>query len=121
MFDFFRDIYLELNGVDSDAAEKERQAKKEQKRKERFIFSGSAKVVAFILGILYLLLAGSSLSLLIESGSLDVFKIIRYVFLILCDIAALVCLAIKKKKTELAALIVMIIFILVQYFTMILL
>ena len=53
MFDFFRDMVLELCGVDSENAEKQRKEKREAKRKDRFIFSQSVKVLVYVFGILY--------------------------------------------------------------------
>lgn len=121
MFDFFRDVILEASGIDSDAAAEERNAKREARKKDRFIFSVGAKVMAFILGIIYLIIAWFGIAAGAKSGSLDAFKIIRFVFLSGCDIACLVCLAVGKKKTEIAALILMILFVVGQYFTTLLL
>lgn len=117
MFDFFRDIYFELNGIDSVEAEKIRKEKIEKKREKKNIFSRSMKVVIFILGILYLVMAGFNIITMKENNGLNAYLVIRFVFLILCDVAGLICLALGKKKSEIAALILIVIFMLTQYFT----
>ena len=117
MFEFFKDMYLELKGIDSEAAAEERRRKEDEKRKNRFIFSGSAKAVTFVVGILYLVIAGILIALMVETGALNIAKLICYVFLILCDLSALICLAVGNKKTEIAAVILIGIFILMMYFS----
>lgn len=88
-----------------------------RRRKETFIFSRGAKVMAFVLGILYLLIAGFSVLAMKEAGALTAYRAFRFVLLAGCDIASLVCLAIGKKKTEIAALILIVLFVVTQYFT----
>lgn len=121
MFDFFKDIYYELNGIDSNSIQEERRKKREEKRKERFIFSKSAKVIVFIFGILYLIVGIINMTIMKENAAWNVVQIIRLMLLSICDIACLVCLSIGKKKTEIIALILIFVFIVVQYFTIILL
>lgn len=115
MFEFFKDMYLELKGIDSAAAAEERRRQEAEKQKRRFIFSGSAKVLTFVVGILYLLIAGILIALMVETGSLSIDKIVCNAFLILCDLATLICLAVGKKKTEIAALILIGVFMLMMY------
>lgn len=88
-----------------------------RRRKETFLFSWGAKVMVFALGILYLLVAGFGVLTMKEAGALSAYRIIRFVLLAGCDIASLVCLAIGKKKTEIAALILIVLFGVAQYFT----
>lgn len=93
---------------------------RKSKKKERFIFSTSMKVIAYILGILYLAVAVLGIVSLNESGGLKAYHIVRSLLLSGCDVAALVCLAIQRKKAEIAALILIIIFVVAQYATMVL-
>ena len=116
MFDFFRDIALEASGIDSEAAEKERMKKKKIKRDNRFIFSKSVKIIVFIFGILYLILGAMSMATIGQQTNV-VFKIVKFVFLSAVDISALVCLLTRKKKAEIAALVLVIIFMIVMYTT----
>lgn len=124
MFDFFRDIVLEAQGIDSSAAAKERsERQKEEKmlrKKQRIIFSKGAKILIFIFGILYLIVAGFGIVAMKQSMALNVYQLIRSITLISCDIAALICLIVNKKKAEVAALILIIVFLIAQYFTMLL-
>ena len=116
MFDFFRDMALEARGLDSEAAEKERKEKREQKRKDRFVFSGSAKGIVFFFGILYFVVGGFQMSV-IKGQENILFPVLKFLFLSAVDIAALVCLLLRKKKAEIAALVLVIIFFVVMYTT----
>lgn len=124
MFDFFRDIVLEAQGIDSSAAAKERsekrKVKKFLKKKERYIFSKGVKVLVYVFGIMYLIIAGLGLLAMKEAGILNVYHLIRSVFLVSCDIAALACLATGKKKAEVIALILVVVFLITLYFSMLL-
>lgn len=91
-----------------------------RRRRETFIFSRGAKVMTFVLGVLYLLIAGFGILTMKEAGALTAYRMIRFVLLAGCDIASLVCLAIGKKKTEIAALILIVLFGVTQYFTVLL-
>lgn len=117
MFDFFRDMALELCGVDSENAEKQRKEKREAKRKDRFIFSQSVKVLVYVFGILYLIVGGFTISVAKTNGALNALMILRFVALTLLDVSSIVCLATGKKKAEIVALILIIFFVLIQYFT----
>lgn len=117
MFDFFRDMILEASGIDSKAAAEERKERKEAAKKERFIFSKGAKVIVYVMGAIYLAVAWIGMAAMIQAGTMDAFRIIRFIFLVGCDIASIICLAIGKKKTEIAALILIILFVVSQYFS----
>lgn len=125
MFDFFKDVYLEVSGVDSTAAEAERSEKRtlkdqEKEGKKKIIFSRGTKLLVFVVGIFYLLVTGAGIIAMKEIGELDVVGIIQSILLSVCDIACLVCLAIGTKKTEIAAIILMVVFLFAQYFTVLL-
>lgn len=116
MFDFFRDVVLEARGIDSVAAERERKERTKQRKKDRFIFSRSAKGIVLFFGILYLLIGGFQMSILKGQENI-LFPVLKFIFLSVLDIAALICLALHKKKTEVVALVLVIIFIVVMYTT----
>lgn len=118
MFDFFKDVYYEIKGIDSSIVREEQKKKQLEAKKDRFIFSKSAKVLVFIFGILYLVMSMINIAVMIESGEPSAIHIVRVVLLSLCDIACLICLAINEKKTEIAALILMFVFVIAQYFTL---
>lgn len=121
MFDFFRDIALEMSGIDSKSAQEQREEKKEEKRKNRFIFSRSVKVIVFVFGVLYLVVAGINVSIMKQSDSMEIASLIRFAVLTICDIAAMVCLVVGNKKAEIIALILILLFLVGQYFSVILL
>ena len=83
MFDFFRDIYLESVGIDTEQAEKERKEKQEKKKRERFIFTKSTKTIVYFLGIIYLFLAGFGISMKKQLGILSGYDILIFIFLVL--------------------------------------
>lgn len=120
MLDFFRDIALEIGGIDSKSAKEQREEKRENKKKNRFIFSKSAKVFCFFFGIVYLFIAGLNIVQMKQTGSADLLEILRLVVLTALDIGTMVCLAIGKKKAEIVALILVVLFLVVQYYSMVL-
>lgn len=107
MFEFFKDIYYEAYGVDSKAIENEKKTKKWKKSEEKIIFSLSQKMSILLLGILYLVLL---LLNTIIFGIKGTGSLITHILLSILDIAASTCLMIRTKKTETAALILMILF-----------
>ena len=115
MFDFFKEVYLEAKGVDVEALKAEKKKIKEEQKKNKFIFSRSSKIIIYVFGLVYLLIAGLNIFLMKDFGGANVYYIMRFLFLSICDIAVLVCLAIGKKQTEVAALILVVVFIITQY------
>lgn len=120
MFDFFRDMALEAMGKDSVEEERKRKEKRELERKKYCIFSRNTRIVIFAFGILYLVMGGTSLfasrqSMVGVTVGIGVFKYIKYAFLSAIDVAAMVCLLTGKKKAEIAALVLVIIFVVFMY------
>lgn len=114
MFEYFRDIYLESQGIDCLAAEKIRNEKKEIKRLERYLFTKKMKALVIVLGIIYLAIAGGNLYAL--KGSSDMWLVyLRYGGLSALDIAICMALIFGKKKGEIVAIIGIFIFILINY------
>lgn len=116
MFDFFRDIALEMNGIDSEHAEREREKIKRKKKEENFIFSRRTKVIIFIFGILYLIIGAINITYIKEQENIIPY-VLKIVFLSAVDISGLICLATGKRKAEVAALILIIVFMAVMYIT----
>lgn len=121
MFDFFRDMTLELMGKDSDEEEKKRKEKKEQERRERIIFSKGVKRLIYVFGILYIFMGGFSLVASIQyakvtdSAAYGALQTVKFIFLSGVDIAAMICLTKGKKKTEIAGAILVIVFVVCMY------
>lgn len=117
MFDFFRDMYFESIGIDADQMEKERQLKRDKKRKERFIFSKGMKGLVYFLAVLYLLMGGFGIAVKKQMGEPILVDAIIFIFLAALCFATMILLAIGKKKGEIASLILIFLFIVVQYFS----
>ena len=118
MFDFFREVSMELRGIDVEEVEAKRKAKLEEKRKNRIIFPNSVKVLVYAFGVLYFLLTVLNVSLLWKSNALSALKVFRYVFLCYCDIGAMVFISLKTKKSEIIAGILIAIFLVTLYTTL---
>lgn len=110
MFDFFKDMGLELKGIDSNAAKKERMEKREQKKLNRFIFSRGAKALVITMGVLYIFMAGSMIIALKDvTGATP--HIVKYIAMSIADLVVIVALIFGKKKGEIVALVVAFIFV----------
>lgn len=123
MFDWFRDMALEITGNNSYEEELKRKAKHEQERGDKIVFSKSTKCIIYIFGILYLIMGGISLymSIQIESNmrnsmaGIGAWKYIKYIVLSAIDIAAMICISMKTRKKEIAALVLVIVFVVFMY------
>lgn len=112
MFNFMKDIYLEMNGIDPEAARKE---KLEEKTIDKIIFSFRSKVVVWIMGIIYLIITVPIIIFTIKTGiNISVFK---YILLMFMDILILTCISIKKKVTEFISLAAIICFVIINFLT----
>ena len=120
MFDFFKDVYLEAKGIDSDAIKKERLQIKNKTKEKKYIFSSKTKVLIIILGIVYFFISTASLSILKFQKDMIMLSI-KFLILSIMDLAIITCLMIPKKKAEIIALIIIIVFVIITYFSIILL
>lgn len=110
MFEFFKYARDELSGVDHDERVKAIKEKKAAKDSGRIILSKSVKVAIYAFGGLFLIVALLSVSLLKRTGH-GIEIIIPYVLLSLLDVGIMVLASIKKKSTEIAAIIGILFFI----------
>lgn len=113
MLDFFRDIALEIVGIDSEKVRQDSRNKKENRKK--YIFSNGAKTTIYLMGITYLITGGLSVWSVRGKGQIP--DMVKFVFLFVIDIAALICLSVKNKKAEIISLILIVIFIIIMYST----
>ncbi|MBD5403021.1 hypothetical protein HDR58_09560 [bacterium] len=118
MFDWFREIGEELGGIDSVAAKKERMEKKEKERLNTFIFSGKMKLLIICLGILYIIMSGSTIKTLIAEGRIAI--IIKRIVMMINAAIVIFALCFGKKKGEIVALIGAFIFVLLLFLSIIL-
>lgn len=108
MLDFFKDMYLEVNGIEP------KEVKKKEKD-EKIIFNFKTKIGIWFMGIIYMIIGISSIALIIRT-QISI-NIIKYIMLIIVDLIILICISIKRKNTETIALVGIIIFIVINLST----
>ena len=92
MFDFFRDMYAELTGLDTD---KMREEKALRRRNNKFALSRSVKVTIRIVGIFYLFIAAINIIALFITGIN--LTLLKYITAITIDIIVLIFTFNKSK------------------------
>ena len=116
LFDFLRDITLEMQGIDSKKAEYEREQKRLNKKeiadKEKILIPIWIKKTILIFGMLYLISCIGTLPIIIKSEI--ILLAIRSILQIVIVIAVLILSNIKKKNAEIAIIILVVIFVLLQ-------
>lgn len=116
MFDIFRDIALELQGIDSEKAELEREKKRLEKKnrdkEEKVILPIWAKKIVSVIAIVYLLSCMGTLPIMFNTNI--ALLAIRSVVQIVVAIAILILINIKNKKTEIASIVLIVIFFILQ-------
>ena len=118
MFEFFRDVAIDLMGGDSEEEARKRKEKMEQEKANRIFLSRSTKRIAYVFGILYLVMGGISLFTSTSlTGTLQIVPTVKFEILSLIDISAMVCLTMRTKKTEIAAIILAVVFVAAMYVT----
>lgn len=110
MFDWFKDMANEFAGIDSTAARKEVLEKKEAAKSERYIFSKRAKTTTVFLAIIYIIMSGTTISMMKNiEGSILI--ILKNIFMSIVAIFIIFALIFGKKKGEVAALIGIFVFV----------
>jgi len=118
MFEFFRDMAIDIMGGDSEEEARKRKEKREEEKANRIFLSKSTKRIAYVFGILYIVMGGISLFTSASlTGNLQIVPTVKFAILTLIDIAAMVCLAMMTKKTEIAAIILAVVFMAAMYVT----
>lgn len=115
VFDFFKDLYFEMNDYDMEMIRKEKEEKIKKEKEETIIFSRKTKAAIFVTGSLLMLI--SMFALIISVQKNDVGGIIKTIFNIILDAVTIVCIMIKKRQTEIIGL-VGIVFILIITFAL---
>lgn len=101
MFDFFKDVYYEMNGFDMDKVKEEKRLKREAQ--ENLIFDTKMKIIVGVIGGIMLLCYIATL--LFGAVSKNVFLVIKSVILILLTIGTIICVIINNKKVQLAGIV----------------
>lgn len=116
MFDILRDIALEMQGIDSQKAELEREKKKLEKRdvdkNEKLIIPKYMKKFISVITIVYLLSCMGTLPIMFNTEI--ALLAIRSVIQIIVAIGILILINIKNKKTEIASIVLIVIFFALQ-------
>lgn len=111
MFDFFKDMYAEFNGLDTKKIREEKLAKK----KEKLVLSRTAKIIIRVIGVFYLFIAALSIFAIIKNGyNVIIFK---YIIMGLLDIIILIMTFIRSKQAEIAVIFGAVFFIAINYLT----
>lgn len=119
LFDWFREVGEELCGIDSESARKQRMEKKEQKKVDCFIFSRGTKIAVILLGLLYVVMAGSTILALKGLPGVGLI-ILKYVLMSVLAIAVVFALLFGKKKGEIVALAGAFVFVVVLFLSTVL-
>lgn len=114
MFDWFVDTAMQLRGIDAKKVRREKEEKKRLREADKFIFSQKSKIVIAVMGVLYLIMTVSLVAATKGEG-LSMAYMIKSLFLGLIDIAALVAMLIGKKKGEIIAAVLVVIFVATMY------
>ena len=118
MFDFFRDMAIDLAGGNSEEVARKRKEKREEEKANRIFLSRSTKRIIYAFGILYIVMGGISLFASVSlTGNLQIVPFLKFAILSLIDVAAMVCLTMKTKKTEIAAIVLAVAFVAAMYVT----
>lgn len=116
MFDFFRDVALEVGGVDSQSVKLERNKKREEQKKNKIIFANDVKKVIYILAGLYILSSFGTISISLQLR--EYLYCIKTVVQVIVAVAIIVGLAIHTKKSEITTCILIAVFLFLQYASM---
>lgn len=117
MFSIFRDIILEAKGIDCEKAELERIARKKEKDHDKIIFSQGMKKIIVFFGVFFLVASAVQIPLYVLAG--NIFFLVRGISQVILVISTFVCMKIHKKTSERIAIVLIILFILLQYSTLV--
>lgn len=109
MFDFFKDAYAEINGLDVDRMKDERK----NIRKQCQLFNRKTKIIISIVGVLYLVIASTNILMLLKNGFSPL--ILKYVLLSILDISIIVTMLIKNRKTEIVSIVGIVLFVIINF------
>lgn len=105
MFDYFRYIADELNGIDGERAAQIRKERAEKEKAETYIFSKKAKVLFAILGVFFLIVSIFTLAFYRETDCDRVIDVVLSILQGLLAAEVSICMMIKKDKAEVLGLV----------------
>lgn len=111
MFGFYKDLFLKINGIEPKSVLKPVEKPKE----EKLLFSNKLKVIVWILGIMYLIVAGIGIYMSFENNVYS--SMLKYVFLVPLDVASLILVLSKNKRKQFVAVGTIFLFIIINFGT----
>lgn len=114
MFDFYKEFFLELIGVNP---KKKLDKNKSSSNTEDTLLKFKSKVTIWIIGIMYIFVAVIGVCSSINNG--QYLKIIKYIVLLFLDIISLILCLFKKRKIQKVAIIFIVLFITLNFSTII--
>lgn len=94
MFGFYKDLLLKMNGIEPRGL-----LQQEKTEKEKGVFSTKTKVIVWVMGILYLIVAAVGIYVTIVHEK-EYIRLIKYVLLTLLDVVSLVFVLSKNKNRQ---------------------
>ena len=107
MFEFFKYAADEMRGIDHSQKVKQRQDEHDEKK---VLLSSGVRKVIYVLGVLYLVIALLSVSLLKRSNA-GIESYYMYLILSAIDVLVLICATLRTKKSELLAIFSIVVFV----------
>ena len=104
MFNFFRDIYAELNGLEPVKMNEEKSLKK-----KNLALSRAVKMIIRTVGILYILIAATSMISIFTNG-INI-TILKYIIAVIIDIVVLIFTFGKSRQAEIIVAVGVVMFI----------
>lgn len=106
MFEFFKDVMNEINGIDVNTVKEEKRKQREIEKSEKYIFSKSAKRITISFMVLYIII-----SVLLCLGANGALAILKNIAMAVVALVVIFSLAVGKEKGEKTALISLFVFI----------
>lgn len=113
MKDFFKEIYCSMNNLDYNKMKEEDKIREEKEKESVIIINKKTKIFFNVVLFMYFLVTIASLVTAINV--MDIIQISKNILLICTDIFTIICLNIKKKSTEIFAIIGFIIIVIVTF------
>lgn len=113
MFDFFEDLYFELNGYDMEKIRQQKKEKLEREKGEIILISKQTKRIIAIFFLLNLLVC--VISLIVAIKMYDIGGIIKNVLILITTIITIMALLFKGKSAEVTAIVFMVITIILTF------
>lgn len=113
MFDFFEDLYFELNGYDMEKIRQQKLEKLEKEKRETILMTKQTKRIIGIFFLINLLVC--VISLIVAIKLYDVGGIVKNILILITTIVTILSLLFKGKSAEVTAIIFMVLTIILTF------